>query len=309
LSRLEIANVERTLPGEGPIAVSVIVCTYNRCEKLERSLRAIASSMARCNFATEIVVVDNNSRDATETVVRDFARGCPVPLRYVVERSQGLSYARNCGIREAKGDIVAFTDDDCIVDPDWVAVVAREFAASPDVMVVGGRVDLYTPEDRPITIRPIDERVRYSSTTQIYAHIIGCNMAFRRVLVDRIGWFDPALGGTRGVTADDIDFIYRAMRSGAGVVFVPDLRVRHDHGRRTDAQVRALQRGYFRGRGAFFGKHVLRDRDILKHFYWEMRSVADPREGHVARSMATHLRLLASGVLHLVLTRARLVRP
>lgn len=301
--------MEPSSTDHGPIAVSVIVCTYNRCDKLGRSLRAIVAALKRCHFGAEIVVVDNNSRDATEAVVGAVAQDCPVPLRYVVERSQGLSFARNRGIREAKGDIVAFTDDDCVVDPSWVEVVAREFAANPDVTLIGGRVDLYTPEDRAITIRPIDERVRYTSTIQIYAHIIGCNMAFRRVLVDRIGGFDPALGGTGGLTADDIDFIYRAMRSGAAVVFVPELKVRHDHGRRTDAQVRALRRSYFRGRGAFFGKHLLGDPDILRHVYWELRSVADPREGHVARSIANYLGLLASGVLRLVLTRTRLVRP
>jgi len=300
--------MEHVAAGEGPIALSVIVCTYNRCRKLERSLRAIASSMACGNLSAEIVVVDNNSRDETEAVVAEFAQSCPVPVRRVVERSQGLSYARNRGIREAKGDIVAFTDDDCVVDPGWANAIAKEFAENPEIMVVGGRVDLYTPEDKPVTIRPIDERMRYSSTDQIYDHIIGANIAFRRGLVERIGWFDPALGGSRGATADDIDFIYRALRSGAGVIFVPEVKVLHDHGRRTDEQVRTLQRGYVKGRGAFYCKHALRDREILKHLYWEMRSVAGRRDGNVAGLVAAHLRILASGALHLVLMRAGLLR-
>jgi GT2 family glycosyltransferase len=300
--------MEHAAAGEGPIALSVIVCTYNRCRKLERSLRAIASSVARGNLAAEIVVVDNNSRDGTEAVVREFALSCPVPVRRVVELSQGLSYARNRGIREAKGDIVAFTDDDCVVDPGWVAAIAKEFAEIPEIMVVGGRVDLYTPEDRPVTIRPIDKRVRYTSTDQIYTYIIGANMAFRRRLVERIGWFDPALAGSRGAGADDIDFIYRALRSGAGVIFVPDVKVLHDHGRRTDEQVRALERSYVKGRGAFYCKHALGDHEILKHLYWELRTLAHSRDGKVAGSIAAHLWILASGALHLMLTRAGLLR-
>jgi GT2 family glycosyltransferase len=284
----------------GTVAVSVIVCTYNRCEKLARSLDAIAASALASQMPVELIVVDNNSRDATEAVVQAFARASPIPVRRVTEPRQGLSYARNRGIREARGEIVAFTDDDCIVDSGWIAAVAKEFAAEPGVMIVGGRVDLYTAEDRPVTIRPIGERVRYSSADQIYGHIIGCNMTLRRRLVERIGWFDPALGDRYGVTADDIDFAYRALRAGAGVVFTPDARVRHDHGRRTDAEIARLRRSYLRGRGAFYLKHAWRDRRILKHVYWEIRGAEHP---------LSHLGVLASGSLHVVLKRLRLRGP
>jgi GT2 family glycosyltransferase len=284
----------------GRPAVSVIVCTYNRCEKLRRSLEAIAAAALASEIPVEMIVVDNNSSDATEAVVEAFARASPIPVRRVLESSQGLSYARNRGIREAQGDIIAFTDDDCIADPGWIAAIAKEFAAAPEVMIVGGRVDLHAPEDRPVTIRPIDERVRYSSADQIYGHIIGCNMTFRRRLVDRIGGFDPALGDRYGVTADDIDFAYRALRSGAGIVFAPDARVRHDHGRRTDAEIARLQRTYLRGRGAFYLKHAWRDRRILKHLYWELRRAEHP---------LSHLGVLASGALHVVLKRLRFRGP
>jgi glycosyltransferase involved in cell wall biosynthesis len=285
---------------EGTVAVSVIVCTYNRCEKLARSLDAIAAAAIESEMPVELIVVDNNSHDATEAVVDAFARVSPIPVRRVAEPRQGLSYARNRGIVEARGEIIAFTDDDCIVDPDWIAAVAKEFEAAPEVMIVGGRVDLHTPEDKPVTIRPLGERVRYASADQIYGHIIGCNMTLRRRLVERIGWFDPALGDRYGVTADDIDFTYRALRAGAGVVFTPDARVRHDHGRRTDAEVTRLQRSYLRGRGAFYLKHAWRDRRILKHLYWELRNVARP---------LGHLSVLASGALHVVLKHLRLRGP
>jgi glycosyltransferase involved in cell wall biosynthesis len=278
-------------------AVSVIVCTYNRCEKLKRSLEAIAESARASGLSAELIVVDNNSRDATAAVAAEFAREAPLPVRCVTETAQGLSYGRNRGIREAQGEICAFTDDDCVCDPGWVAAIAREYAADPTVMIVGGRIDLFTPEDRPITVRPIGERVRYRSVDQIFGYIIGANLSLRRALIARIGWFDPALGDAYGVTADDVDFIYRALRAGAGVVFTPEARVRHDHGRRTDEAVAQVQRGYARGRGAFYIKHAWRDRAIARQCYWELR-----------KSPPERLRTMAGGAAHLVAKRMGLRR-
>jgi GT2 family glycosyltransferase len=234
--------------------------------------------------------------------VRAFAAGFAVPVRYVFEPSQGLSHARNRGIREAAGGIAAFTDDDCIVDGAWIGSIVRAFGENPDVAIVGGRVDLFAPDDRPVSIRPLGERLRYAAVGDVFSHVMGCNMAIRRSLVDRIGWFDPALGGTSGVTADDIDFIYRALRRGVGVMFVPEIRVRHDHGRRTEESVRALARTYARGRGAFYCKHALRDRAVFREAYWEVRQCLAEAGG------AARLRDLASGARHVVLTRAGLAR-
>jgi glycosyltransferase involved in cell wall biosynthesis len=249
---------------DAPVAVSVIVCTYNRCEKLKRSLAAIAESAKASGLAVELLVVDNNSRDATAAVVAAFARDAPLPVRCVTETA-------NRGIREATGEICAFTDDDCVCDLGWVAALHREYAADPSVMIVGGRVELFTSEDRPITIRTGAERLRYDAFEATYLPIIGANLSLRRALVARIGLFDPALGDAYSVTADDVDFIYRALRAGAAVVYTPEAMVRHDHGRRTDEAVAWVQRGYARGRGAFYMKHAWRDREIARQCYWELR--------------------------------------
>jgi len=290
-------------------SVSVVVCTHNRSQRLETALTHIENAAARARIAAEIVVVDNNSRDDTKAVVSRAARASAIPIRYVFERAQGLSFARNRGLREATGGIVAFTDDDCIVDPEWIAALWDEFAADPDVAVVGGRVDLYSPEDRPVSIRPIAERVRYTDATQIYGLVMGCNLAVRRGVAERIGGFDPAFGGSKGVVADDIDFVYRAFEQGLGIVFTPAARVLHNHGRRTDGELRALARSYVRGKGAFYCKHALRaDRTILRHAWWEIRA----RRGEAVPNQLSHRETfgaLASGALHFVLTRARLVRP
>jgi GT2 family glycosyltransferase len=259
----------------------------------------------------EIVVVDNNSRDDTKSVVTAASRASRIPVRYVLETRQGLSFARNRGIQECKGTVIAFTDDDCIVDPNWISALWREFIASPDVAVLGGRVDLYSPEDKPVGIRPLAARVRYRDAGQIYGLVIGCNLAVRREAVTLIGQFDPALGGTKGVTADDIEFVYRALRHGLGVLFTPELRVFHNHGRRTSEEIKALGRSYTRGKGAFFCKYILKgDCTILRHAWWEMRAQFNARSRKTSElSGREALQALASGALHFVLTRASIVGP
>ena len=246
-------------------ALSIVVCTYNRCEKLPQALEAIGQACRDHHGEVELVVVDNNSSDGTETVIEDFSRSCALTVCYVREARQGLSFARNRGVGEARGRIVAFTDDDCIVARDWVAVILREMGDRRDVGLIGGRVDLHDPDDRPVSIRPLDRRVRYREIGHVLTLIMGCNFAFRRELVDRIGLFDPAFGCTNGVTGDDIDFIYRAVRQGVGVEFVPDMAARHDHGRRRDDEIDRLNAGYVRGRGAFYAKFALRgDSAVLR---------------------------------------------
>src|SRR6185369_15885504 len=107
------------------------------------------------------------------------------------------------------------------------------------------------------------------------------------------------------VIADDIEFIYRALKRGLGVVYTPDARVLHAHGRRTPEDVHAVGRGYLRGRGAFYCKYVLRaDRAILRHLWWELR--APRREGTSnvnPLSRREALTALASGALHFLLVR------
>jgi GT2 family glycosyltransferase len=291
------------------VDITVVVCTYNRSRNVEQALPHICQAAARVKASVEIIVVDNNSQDETKSVVESASRDLPFQVRYLFERTQGLSFARNRGIRESKGAVIAFTDDDCIVDADWVAALWREFASNPDVGVIGGRVDLFTTEDRPVTIRTVNERVRYSNLGQIYGLIVGCNLAVRREVADQIGGFDPAFGGSKGVYADDIDFVYRALRSGVGVLYAPELRVFHNHGRRTDADVRLLGRGYAKGRGAFFCKYLLKaDPVIARHAWWEVRAQLSSIRAADNPEAGGTIGALASGALHFILTRSRLWR-
>src|SRR5690242_18447539 len=109
-----------------PCSVSVILSTYNRAAQLGPALDHLLAQ-GRSAPSHEVIVVDNNSTDTTRQVVEARVARAGGHLRYVFESKQGLSYARNAGILAARGDIIAFTDDDVRVSPEWVQVVAQAF--------------------------------------------------------------------------------------------------------------------------------------------------------------------------------------
>lgn len=123
------------------IMITVIVCTYNRCESLRRTLNSLAQ-LSAADVSWELVVVDNHSKDDTAEVVRRFVENSTFAIRYVFEINQGLSYARNAGIRAARGEIIAFTDDDVVVDSNWLCELQRTFDQFDqfECITVGGRI-------------------------------------------------------------------------------------------------------------------------------------------------------------------------
>src|ERR1700733_6053483 len=107
--------------------ITVILCTYNRCMSLARTLDSVATQTLPERADWEILVVDNNSRDQTRKVVDEFCRQYPGRFRYIFEPQQGKSHALNTGIREAQGDILAFVDDDVVVAKGWIHNLTRVF--------------------------------------------------------------------------------------------------------------------------------------------------------------------------------------
>ena len=100
--------------------ITVILCTYNRCQSLPSALDSVTATLLPDSIEWEVLVVDNNSTDETRQVVEDFSRRWPDRFRYLFEPRPGKSNALNAGIREAAGDILAFMDDDVFVDPMWL---------------------------------------------------------------------------------------------------------------------------------------------------------------------------------------------
>src|SRR5947209_8654862 len=118
--------------------VSVIICTYNRCESLRATLDGFCKLKGTADIAWELLVIDNNSKDQTREVCQTFSK--QLPIRYIVETVQGQSAARNRGIVEATGSLLLFTDDDVDLDPEWISNYWNATARHPDVSIFGGRI-------------------------------------------------------------------------------------------------------------------------------------------------------------------------
>lgn len=245
--------------------ISVIVCTHNRSQSLRKTLRSLAEMAVPLELSWEIIVVDNNSTDDTRQVVEEFAGTSRLNVQYLFEGKTGLSFARNNGVTVSRGEIVAFTDDDCIVDTHWIASAAKEFSSDVSVSVISGRVELYDKDDLLTAVRTYKDRAIISSLGQLVGFTIGCNMFFTRRVFNEVGEFDTTFGaGTKIASGEDTDFLYRAYKQGFKIVYSPEVLLYHNHGRKTEAHAQASSRGYALGRGGFYCKHIGKDVEVLK---------------------------------------------
>ncbi len=229
--------------------------------------------------AWEIVIVDNGSSDDTAQTVAELQKRHDLPLRYIYEPTPGVSAARNAGIRAARYDILAFTDDDCRVDPSWLSAIQQCFITDPSIAMVGGRVDLFDPADFEISTRRFEDRFEIKTIDDMFTRLIGCNVAISADAVRRAGFFDTAIGpGTAFKAGEDHELFYRILKGGAKVVYEPEVRIEHAHGRREKTEVQALKANYVKGRATIFGKHIRAgDRDLIKRVYWELRAYLSSR--------------------------------
>ncbi|MBI4515619.1 MAG: glycosyltransferase [Deltaproteobacteria bacterium] len=260
--------------------VTVAVCTRDRTAGLARCL----SSLAALDYpALDLLVVDNApTNDATaQLLMRRFPN-----VRYVCEPRPGLDWARNRAIAEAHGDIIAFTDDDAVADSQWVSALAEVFASTPEVMAVTGLVVPYQLDTEAQLLferyggfgrgcarrwfvpasgsrRPLERRYRGAGMFGT-----GANMAFRRVLFDRIGGFEPALDvGTVTNGGGDLEMFFRVLKEGHTLVYEPAAIVRHQH-RREYRQLRAQMRDHGIGLYAYFARSALAYREERAGFLW-----------------------------------------
>lgn len=213
------------------IRISLVIATYNRAEQLMATLGSVvAQSLAP--EAWECVVVDNNSTDTTRERVANLCAEHPtLNIRYIFEREQGLSAARNAGIGAAKGDIIAFVDDDERIVPDFLSAYIDLFDAMPDAMAAGGRIIAEYPTGRPRWMsryaeQPIANPMHYGNSVRLFpAGKIpgGGNMAFRREALNRVGIFDTTLGrtGKRLIGGEESDLFERMAAVGIRPYYVP----------------------------------------------------------------------------------------
>lgn len=240
---------------------SVVICTRNREEKIGTAVKSV---LQLDDPSFDLTVIDQSTSDATEHVVRAVAAE-DSRLRYVHVDEAGLSRAYNTGIRRTSGDIIAFTDDDCVVAPDWLTHIRAAFAAEPDGDLLYGIVVPYEAEGMGVGLTPrleIAEPQRLAKGQGFKVFGMGANFAARRRIFEAIGGFDELLGGGAPLrSAQDYDLAYRAHQGGRVILLRPDVSVRHD-GRRELADWPALLVAYGFGDGAFYTKHI-RCRDPL----------------------------------------------
>ncbi len=253
--------------------LSIVICTRNRAEQLGSSLRAISLMHRPDSF--ELVVVDNGSTDNTATVIRDFASEASYPVTLVFEGNPGLGNARNAGWRRARGDIIAFTDDDCYVDRDFAHAVIAAFKIHNSLGFLGGRILLHDPTDLRITIQESTENLNFPPGKLVPAGAIqGANFAFRRSALEAVGGFDPLLGAGTPFPSEDVEMVSRLSAQGWGGLYTPDPVVYHHHGRKTAADAEKLRRGYDYGRGAYYMAIMLHQGlrlQTLRFWFWHIR--------------------------------------
>ncbi len=237
---------------DAPTAVSVVIGTRNRPSG---AARAVCSILRGRSLPKEIIVVDQGNAAVPEWE----SVGDSVPVRTIRDDGVGLSRARNLGVAHATGGIVAFTDDDCEVGPDWLASIAYPFAGHPDVGVVLGCVRA-APYDRSAGFTPAYEVAREftGESIGVKASIegIGACMAVRRATWQRLGGFDELLGaGAPFRAGDETDFVNRALLRRIAVHETRRAVVLH-HGFRTWTDGLSLIEGYMFGLGATYAKFL-----------------------------------------------------
>lgn len=248
-------ELKKVLAGSGPITkrvklreypkVSVIVCSYNGAKTLEACLE----SLQHLNYPDyEVVMVDDGSKDNTQEIVKKFPS-----VVSIVQPNMGLSYARNAGAAAASGDVFAYTDSDCMADPDWLYYMVGTLL-SGDYGGVGG------PNISPPAVDWVQAAVAAAPggpshvllTDVVAEHIPGCNMAFHRWAFEKVGGFDVEYRKA----GDDVDFCWRLQQEGQVIAFSPSAIVWH-YRRFTLQAFRKQQEGYGEAESMLRFKHLI----------------------------------------------------
>lgn len=233
--------------------VSVVLPTRNR----HAHALACAKTILQNPSFLELIVVDQSDGTQTKDALAELS---DARLRYVPTETRGVTAARNLGIELSQGDVVAFTDDDCRVAPNWIESLSAVFEADPQVAVVCGRV--VVPE----------ELLSQGFTESFEPHVrewqgryppfgsdwgITANLSLRKDVIARIGPFDPMLGaGAPLRSGGEPDLLFRVLRAGLKIVNAREVTVDHLGVRAHGAESQKLMRGYGKGTGAALFKHI-----------------------------------------------------
>ena len=216
---------------------SIIVCTYNRDKYLYGALQCIAENGYPTD-AYEIVLVNNMSTDNTESECQRFQNDYPtVDFRYFVETQQGLSFARNRGIKESHGEFLLFLDDDSYIQPNYLINLQHQLEAFPNADAFGGKIDpVFESGEPPKWL----SKWNYSWVSAIdmgdkvcpfegKAFPIGANMGISKAMLSKIGVFNTELGRSKKnlMGGEEKDLFERIRQQGGSIYYFPDVVVQH----------------------------------------------------------------------------------
>jgi O-antigen biosynthesis protein len=242
--------------------VSVVVCSYNA----ERTMEACLISLEHLAYPDyEVIVINDGSTDHTLEIAEQFPY-----CRIVSGPNRGLSGARNIGVEHATGEIVAYTDSDCVADPHWLDYLVATMERRG--LVACGGPNFPPPEDRLV---PSAVAVSPGGPThvlladEIAEHIAGCNMAFRRDVLMALGGFDPIYRAA----GDDVDFCWRLQDAGYEIGYSPAAMVWHFRRNTVRAYI-GQQKGYGKAEALVLAKHPARF-NLLGQAKWAGRIYGD----------------------------------
>lgn len=217
--------------------LSVIFCTYNREKYIYNALRSIAEQdFLPDNY--EIVLVNNNSTDSTESICEQFQKDYPlIHFNYFVETNQGLSYARNRGVKESEGKILVFVDDDATVFDGYLSSIDAFFAQYPHAVACGGPIFPVYEVEKPkwlshYTEQLIGGALYEGNQTKAFnrgKYPGGGNSAFRSEVFDKYGLFNVELGrkGTGLIGAEEKDLYDRLTKGNETFYYLPQMGIHH----------------------------------------------------------------------------------
>ena len=234
--------------------ISVVIPSIDRGPAIVQTVESVLAN----DYPNFEVVVGDQSEDARtrESLAPYIADG---RVRYLSNPRQGVALNRNLGARHARGEILAYTDDDCTVPPDWLRVIAAAFQADERIGMVFGNILAGPHDPHRGFVQAYVRETSFTATKATQKHLvegIGACMAIRRGVWEAVGGFDLALGaGARFRAAEDTDLSLRVLLAGFHVHETPGINVVH-HGFRTWEQRPAMFRNYLYGLGAMTGKHL-----------------------------------------------------
>lgn len=214
----------------------VIIPTYNRSGLLRMAISSLLRAPLPAGLEVTLWIVDNNSKDDTESVVREFQSEATIPCRYIKETNQGASSTRNAGIRAGSGEIIGFIDDDEEIDENWYKVVAREFNDPATQFIAGPyhpSCSTPVPDWLPLISYPVigvsTPQPRSPFGWQFPAELWGGNAVIRRSAFERVGLFSTKLGRRAGglLMTEDRELLDRMLSANLHGIYVPDLIIFH----------------------------------------------------------------------------------